>query len=169
MTFSGWASSRSSVLLTHSFSVNQTCNRHALLMPRIAEITKSRQTSRGDRTSFLNRQLNPKARGQIARWRIPRVTEGAQKPTLTAKLEPGSHHHLEGDRYRLHWDHVKKRSGKLFYQHKVSHILAHFRGRSGLIDIYYDPSTGRPTMAFGNESVKQVLADRIVGIDGGGK
>lgn len=36
-------------------------------------------------------------------------------------------------------------------------------------DVYYDPSTGRPTMAFGDESVKQVLADRIVGIDGGGK
>ena len=36
-------------------------------------------------------------------------------------------------------------------------------------DIYYSPSTGRPTMAFGDKSVQQVLADRIVGIDGGGE
>lgn len=56
------------------------------------------------------------------------------KPAISAKLAPGSHHRSKCDRYWLCCNYVDKPFGGLYYRAEIDYILAHFRGRTGLIE-----------------------------------
>lgn len=62
------------------------------------------------------------------------ISERTAEPPITAKLAPASHRSSREDRYWLMCNHVGKQFGGLYYRDEVDSVLAHFRGRSRLIE-----------------------------------
>ena len=133
----------------------------AFVMTRISEVIKLRQFSKGNRrqhNSSTQRSQSPsdnrglKAKPfnhgpKVSTVNNRKLKKGhfrvkdkqlelgtSQKPAISAKLAPNSHHHSKCDRYWICCNHVDKQFGGLYYRAEIDYILKHFAGRTGLIE-----------------------------------
>ena len=119
-------------------------------LPKTAKNSHSQKRDRGNTSPRQQLDLfnkKPSVRKQSAK--SVHSAEPLQTPAIAAKLAPASWHRSKRDRYWIFIDCLGGQYGGLFYRPEVDYILAHFKGRIGLIErSEFDPVAEQAVSIF---------------------